>query len=164
TPRSPANVGRPVTPHVDRTQALVQEDDGRQGGRPCGRQALNLQRDAADLDLSHRADVKGSATAPRALLQALPRYAAPMNLFLDSFWRAVAYCMHPRVIALSFLPLAIMVGLSLGLGYFYWDSTVAWMQAMLESSALLKTIWGWFQGMGAGSVQKLVAPFIVILA
>src|SRR5438046_3139198 len=87
-----------------------------------------------------------------------------MNLFLDSFWRAVAYCLHPRVIALSFLPLAIMVALSLVLGYFYWDAAVAWVQAMLESSAVMKSIWGWFQGVGAGSVQKVLAPFLVILA
>ena len=43
------------------------------------------------------------------------------NLMLDSFWRAAAYCLHPRVIALSFLPLVIMVGLALGLGYFFWS-------------------------------------------
>ena len=30
-----------------------------------------------------------------------------MGLLLDSFWRAVAYCLHPRVIALSFLPLGL---------------------------------------------------------
>ena len=87
-----------------------------------------------------------------------------MSLFLDSFWRAVAYCLHPRVIALSFLPLAIMVALSLGLGYFYWDGAVAWVQAMLESSAWMQTIWGWFQGAGAGTVQKVLAPLLVILA
>ena len=38
-----------------------------------------------------------------------------MTLLLDSFWRAAAYCLHPRVIALSFLPLVIMVALALGL-------------------------------------------------
>ena len=36
-----------------------------------------------------------------------------MALLLDSFWRAVAYCVRPRVIALSFLPLLIMVGVGL---------------------------------------------------
>ena len=42
-----------------------------------------------------------------------------MKLLLDSFWRAAAYCMHHRVIALSFLPLLLLVAVSLGLGYFY---------------------------------------------
>ena len=42
-----------------------------------------------------------------------------MNLFLDSFWRAVVYCLHPRVIVLSLLPLLLMVPLALAVGYFY---------------------------------------------
>ncbi len=40
-----------------------------------------------------------------------------MNLLFDSFWRAVVYCLHPRVILLSLLPLLLMVPLALGLGY-----------------------------------------------
>lgn len=87
-----------------------------------------------------------------------------MNLFLDSFWRAVAYCLHPRVIALSFLPLAIMVALSLGLGYFYWEPAVAWVRAWLESSDLLKSVWDWLQGVGAANLKTVVAPLIVIFA
>ena len=87
-----------------------------------------------------------------------------MNLFLDSFWRAVAYCLHPRVIALSFLPLAIMVVLSLGLGYFYWDPTLEWVRGLLESSDLMTSIWGWLQGVGAGNLKTVVAPLIVIFA
>jgi hypothetical protein len=87
-----------------------------------------------------------------------------MSLFLDSFWRAVAYCLHPRVIALSFLPLAIMVALSLGVGYFYWDAAVEGVRAALESSDLTKSIWGWLQGAGAGNLKTVVAPLIVIFA
>jgi hypothetical protein len=87
-----------------------------------------------------------------------------MSLFLDSFWRAVAYCLHPRVIALSFLPLLIMVGLSLGLGYFFWGTAVEWVRAMLEASDLMKGIWGWLQGVGAGNLKTVVAPLLVIFA
>jgi hypothetical protein len=87
-----------------------------------------------------------------------------MNLFLDSFWRAVAYCLHPRVIALSFLPLVIMVALSLGLGYFYWEGTVEWVRAMLESSQLMKSFWDWLQGVGMGGLKTVVAPLVVIFA
>jgi etoposide-induced protein 2.4 (EI24) len=96
------------------------------------------------------------------MLRDAPRYAARMSLFLDSFWRAVAYCLHPRVIALSFLPLVIMVALSLGLGYFYWDSAVGWVRAGLESTDLLKSVWGWLQDAGAGNLKTVVAPLIVI--
>jgi hypothetical protein len=87
-----------------------------------------------------------------------------MNLFLDSFWRAVAYCLHPRVIALSFLPLVVMVALSLGLGYLYWDATLEWVRGVLESSDLMKSMWAWLQNVGAGNLKTVVAPLIVIFA
>jgi len=87
-----------------------------------------------------------------------------MNLFLDSFWRAVAYCLHPRVIGLSFLPLVIMVGLSVGLGYFYWAPALDWARAMLDSWEFMKSVWSWFQGMGAGNLKTVLAPLVVIFA
>ena len=58
-----------------------------------------------------------------------------MGLIFDSFWRAVAYCLHPRVIALSVLPLILMVALSFALGYFFWESSVAAVAAWLEEQA-----------------------------
>ena len=76
----------------------------------------------------------------------------------------MAYCLHPRVIALSFLPLVIMVALSLGLGYFYWDAALQWVRAVLESSDLMNGVWGWLQGVGAGNLKTVVAPLIVIFA
>jgi hypothetical protein len=87
-----------------------------------------------------------------------------MSLFLDSFWRAVAYCLHPRVIALSFLPLVIMVALSLGLGYFFWAPTVEWVRSLLDSSNLLRSFWDWLQSAGAGNLKVVVAPLIVIFS
>ncbi|MDD0838732.1 EI24 domain-containing protein [Curvibacter sp. HBC61] len=85
-----------------------------------------------------------------------------MTLLLDSFWRAVVYCLHPRVIALSFLPLVLLVGLSLGLGYFYWDPAVEGVRQSLESFELLNTFWAWLQGAGVGQLKTVVAPLIVI--
>ena len=87
-----------------------------------------------------------------------------MNQFLDSFWRAAAYCLRPRVIALSFLPLLIMGVLSLALGYFYWDAAVDWVFLRLESWDLLTSVWSWLQGMGAGNLKTVVAPLVVIFA
>jgi hypothetical protein len=45
-----------------------------------------------------------------------------MSLLLDSFWRAAAYCLHPRVIVLSLLPLLLIliVGLVLHSMYIDW--------------------------------------------
>ena len=87
-----------------------------------------------------------------------------MNLFLDSFWRAVAYCMRPRVIALSFLPLVLMVALSLGLGYFYWENALDWVRGALEASSVVNSVWAWLQSVGAGSLKMVLAPLIVIFA
>jgi len=87
-----------------------------------------------------------------------------MGLLLDSFWRAAAYCMRPRVIALSVLPLLVMAVLALGLGYFYWGTAVQGMRALLEASAWLASIWNWLQGWGLGDVTGVVAPLMVVLA
>lgn len=89
---------------------------------------------------------------------------ADMGLLLDSFWRAAAYCLRPRVMALSLLPLLLMAALGLGLGYFYWDAAVQGMRALLEASSLLAGFWGWLQGWGMGDVTTVMAPLMVVLA
>ena len=86
----------------------------------------------------------------------------PMNLFLDSFWRAVAYCLRPRVIALSFLPLILLVGLALGLGYLYWEAALNWVRASLEASAMVSIVLGWLDSIGAGAFKTVFAPLLVI--
>ena len=88
----------------------------------------------------------------------------PMGLLLDSFWRAAAYCVRPRVIALSFLPLLIMVALALGLGYFFWDAALDTVRSGLEASNTLNLFWDWLQGMGMGGLKTVLAPLIVIFA
>lgn len=85
-----------------------------------------------------------------------------MNLILDSFWRAVAYCMHPRVIVLSLLPLLLMVGVISGLGYLYWEPALDQVRAVLESSALMNSAWAWLEGVGMGQLKMVLAPLIVI--
>ena len=87
-----------------------------------------------------------------------------MGLLLDSFWRAVAYCIRPRVIALSFLPLLIMVGVALGLGYFFWDGALEAVRDWLESAALLTMLWNWLDTVGMGQLKTVLAPLIVIFA
>src|SRR5207244_1487820 len=89
-------------------------------------------------------------------------YALGMSLFLDSFWRAVMYCLHPRVILLSFVPLVLMVLLAMGLGYFFWTPAVEWVRAALEASSIVSSIEGWLQGMGVSSLRSVLAPLVVI--
>jgi len=87
-----------------------------------------------------------------------------MSLFIDSFWRAMAYCLHPRVIALSFLPLLLMVALAFGLGYYFWAGALDWVRLALEASPFINTIWDWLQSVGAGNLKMVLAPVIVIFA
>lgn len=86
-----------------------------------------------------------------------------MSLLLDSFWRAVAYCVHPRVIALSFLPLILMVVLSFGLGYFFWEGAVASVAAWLEAFDLVQAFLGWLERLGLGSLRAVFAPLLVLV-
>ncbi len=87
-----------------------------------------------------------------------------MNLFLDSFWRAVAYCVRPRVVALSFFPLLLTVALALGLGYLYWDSALEWVRQSLETSMLVSSVSAWLQKAGVGNLKMVLAPVIVIFS
>ena len=85
-----------------------------------------------------------------------------MASLFDSFWRSVVYCMHPRVIALSLLPLLLMGALALGLSHFYWETTVDAVGGWLESWVLLGSISNWLSGMGLGDVKAYVAPLLVV--
>ena len=85
-----------------------------------------------------------------------------MNTMLDSFWRAVMYCLHPRVIALSILPVIIMGVLSLTLGYFYWESALIAVRGSLESYELVNAMVHWLDGIGLGSLRLVMAPALVL--
>lgn len=86
-----------------------------------------------------------------------------MSLLFDSFWRAVAYCVHPRVIALSILPLILLVALSFGLGYFFWEGAVASVAAWLEAFGMVQTFLSWLEQVGAGSLRMVFAPLLVLV-
>ena len=87
-----------------------------------------------------------------------------MNLLIDSFWRAVAYCLRPGVILLSFLPLLLICLASLALGYFFWDSALDQVRLVLESSDFLNHGWAWLDTQGLGRIKTVLAPLIVIFA
>jgi Etoposide-induced protein 2.4 (EI24) len=87
-----------------------------------------------------------------------------MNLIFDAFWRAAAYCLHPRVIALSLLPLVIMVALALGAGYFFWDAAQDAVNAVLSGTDWITRILGWLDSAGAGQLKSAIAPLLVVLA
>lgn len=87
---------------------------------------------------------------------------ATMAFLLDSFWRAVVYCMHPRVIALSLMPLLLMGALALGLSHWYWDAAVALARGWLDSWGMVGSFWGWLADLGWGDAKSYVAPLMVV--
>lgn len=86
-----------------------------------------------------------------------------MALWLDSLWRALAYCFHLRVLALSLLPLLLMGALALGWGYLYWDGAVASARALLESPGLLGSLWEGLQDWTGIHATAWVAPLLVVV-
>ena len=91
-------------------------------------------------------------------------YPRRMKQILDAFWRAAAYCLHPRVIALSLVPLLLMVALAGVFGYFFWEGAVASVNAWLLGSEWLSRGISWLEAMGVGGLKAAIAPLAVVAA
>jgi hypothetical protein len=87
-----------------------------------------------------------------------------MKLLIDSFWRAALYCLYPKVIGLSLLPLLLVVAVSGGLGWLYWDVAVTFVRGWLDASSWLDVVWRWFEGVGLPNLKTVVAPLLVIFS
>ena len=85
-----------------------------------------------------------------------------MKELLDAFWRAAAYCLHPRVIALSVLPLVLMVAAALGLGYYFWDGAIDGVNATLQGWELTAALLAWLERIGLAGLKSALAPLIVV--
>lgn len=85
-----------------------------------------------------------------------------MSLLFDAFWRAVAYCLHPKVIMLSLLPLLIAAGLSGGLAYFYWEAAVEGLRATLDSWLIIDSLLRWLGSIGGEGFRTVLVPIIII--
>ena len=88
---------------------------------------------------------------------------ADMGPLLDSFWRAVGYCLMPRIIALSLLPLILITLVTAGGAHFYWATAVAWTQGLLEGVAWLQLLWGWLHNFGVDNLPVMLAPLLVLM-
>jgi hypothetical protein len=80
----------------------------------------------------------------------------------DAFWRAAAYCLHWRVIALSLLPLVLAGGALALLGWLYWERSVDAVRAFLEDWALVAAALQWLERIGAQQLRTLIAPMVVV--
>lgn len=87
-----------------------------------------------------------------------------MGSVVDAFFRAAVYCLHPRVIALSFLPLAITIAGVLGLGYFFWNDVIEALRLQLEAWAWIQLVGGALETLGLGSLRAVMAPALLLFA
>ena len=87
-----------------------------------------------------------------------------MKLVMDSFWRALAYCLHPKVIMLSLLPLILMAVIVTGLGAMYWDQAINTVRTGMEASPVLGWAWAWLERVGLMNLKAVLAPLVIILA
>jgi hypothetical protein len=80
----------------------------------------------------------------------------------DAFWRAAGTCLHPRVLLWSLLPLVLASALVGGLGWAYWEATVAAVRALLEQWQLVASLLQWLESIGARQLRTLLAPLVVV--
>ncbi len=85
-----------------------------------------------------------------------------MTAMLDSFWRAAAYCLHPRVIFLSLLPLLVSAGCVFALGWFFWEGAVDALRATLDQWQIVQLLKTWLRSVGAGSFVGVLEPLILV--
>ena len=86
-----------------------------------------------------------------------------MVLLISSFWRAVLYCLHPKVILLSLLPLLIAMGTASLLAYFFWQSAQEALLGMLDASVFVTTLAAWLAAVGLPALKAMLAPLILIV-
>ena len=86
-----------------------------------------------------------------------------MVLLISSFWRAVLYCLHPKVILLSLLPLLLAMGVASLLAYFFWQSAQEAMLGMLDASVFVTTLAAWLAAVGLPALKAMLAPLILIV-
>lgn len=85
--------------------------------------------------------------------------APSVSRLVDSLWRAAAYCLHPAVIALSFMPVLIMGASAWFLAEHFWvdamDAVMSW--------EIVKQINGLLAHVGLDKLHTLVGQLVVIL-
>jgi hypothetical protein len=86
-----------------------------------------------------------------------------MKPLLDAFWRAGAYCLHPKVIGLSLLPLLICTALALVLGWFFWEPALTAVRGTLESWHLVDAALRWIEALLGASFRTALAPLVVVV-
>ncbi len=85
-----------------------------------------------------------------------------MTAVFDALARSLGYCLLPRVVLLSLLPLVLLMAVCGVLTWVYWEAGVALVRDALEMSALLGAALKWLESIGAPSLKTVLAPLILV--
>ena len=81
----------------------------------------------------------------------------------DAFWRALATCVHPRVLLWSLLPL-VVAGAAVGLlGWAYWETALDAVGAVVDAWSLSNAIFQWLHSIGAPQLRAMLAPLVIVV-
>ena len=86
-----------------------------------------------------------------------------MSKVLDAFWRALGYCLLPRVIFLSLLPVLLLGGLAFGLAWFFWDPAVEGVRQFMLDTPLLAPVTAWIDQFTGGVFRSVIGPLVVVV-
>lgn len=95
--------------------------------------------------------------APRAC------YAGRMKSFLDAYWRALAYCLLPRVIWMSLLPLVACVGVTGLVTYFFWEPGVAFAHVLIDHLQITQALRRLLDMVGLSGLHGVIAPLVLVV-
>lgn len=85
-----------------------------------------------------------------------------MKLLLDSLGRALLYCLHPRVMLLSLLPLFVLITGVWVLAWLFWEPTTQWVLQTLDANPLAATLIQWLESWGLERLRAVVAPAVIL--
>lgn len=91
------------------------------------------------------------------------RQVPAATLAIDAAWRAFAYCLHPRVIWLTLLPIVLSATLLLGLGWWGWSDANEALRQALDHWSLSQSLLAWLDRMGLQGLRTALVPVLLLI-
>jgi Etoposide-induced protein 2.4 (EI24) len=92
-----------------------------------------------------------------------PRPLPTAGLAVDAAWRAFAYCLHPRVIWLTLLPILLSATLLLGLAWWGWSDANEALRQGLDNWSLSQSLLAWLDSMGLQGLRAALVPVLLLI-
>lgn len=97
------------------------------------------------------------------MLQGMNNPSSFVAQALDALWRAMAYCLHPRVMFLSLSPLLLAVVCLGGLAWWGWSDALDGIRSGLDHWAISQALLGWMDTIGASALRAMIAPVLLLM-